>query len=244
MGYSILYEALNEEIKEWEEKNIKEQIKIGQFSKKIQTEINNRIPQKIHDLFTNSIKITMNSVYYGDNFFDIISKKEDESKKSYYKKEKEARKKIEDYKKIAAVEGIGTGFGGFIGSIADFTLLLGIKYKLLLELSRIFQYDIKTKKERLFILYIFQLAFSDYHHKIKVYDYVKEYNITENKVEVAWQKLQQEYRDYIDIPKMLQMIPIIGAPIGGVVNYKLLDKLGETALHCYRVRFLQEWIID
>jgi hypothetical protein len=33
------------------------------------------------------------------------------------------------------------------------------------------------------------------------------------------------------------MIPLIGAPVGAVVNYRLLDKLGETAIEAYRMRW-------
>jgi hypothetical protein len=31
---------------------------------------------------------------------------------------------------------------------------------------------------------------------------------------------------------------VVGAPIGAVVNYRLLDRLGETAMAAYRVRWL------
>jgi len=43
---------------------------------------------------------------------------------------------------------------------------------------------------------------------------------------------QQEYRDYLDLAKLLQFIPIIGAAFGAYANYKLLDELGETAMNC------------
>ena len=52
-----------------------------------------------------------------------------------------------------------------------------------------------------------------------------------------WRTFQREYRDYIDLAKMAQLIPLIGAPVGAVVNYRLLDKLGETAIEAYRLRW-------
>ncbi len=55
--------------------------------------------------------------------------------------------------------------------------------------------------------------------------------------DVDWRRFQQEYRDYIDLAKMAQMIPLIGAPVGAVVNYRLLHKLGETAIEAYRMRW-------
>jgi hypothetical protein len=35
---------------------------------------------------------------------------------------------------------------------------------------------------------------------------------------------------------MAQLIPIIGAPVGFVVNSRLIDKLGKTAMNAYRMR--------
>ncbi len=54
-----------------------------------------------------------------------------------------------------------------------------------------------------------------------------------------WRNFQQEYRDYIDLAKMAQLIPLIGAPVGLIVNYRLLKKLGATAMNAYRMRLLQ-----
>ncbi len=54
-----------------------------------------------------------------------------------------------------------------------------------------------------------------------------------------WRTFQQEYRDYIDIAKMAQLIPVIGAPVGVVVNYRLIKKLGITAMNAYRMRLIE-----
>ena len=35
-------------------------------------------------------------------------------------------------------------------------------------------------------------------------------------------------------------IPVVGAPIGAVVNWRLLERLGETAMNSYRLRVLAE----
>lgn len=55
-----------------------------------------------------------------------------------------------------------------------------------------------------------------------------------------WYVFQQEYRDYIDFIKMLQLIPGFGAIVGAYANYNLLDQLGETAMNAYRLRILNE----
>jgi hypothetical protein len=56
--------------------------------------------------------------------------------------------------------------------------------------------------------------------------------------EFDWRTFQQEYRDYIDLAKMAQLVPIIGAPVGVVANYQLIKKLGITAMNAYRMRLL------
>jgi len=57
-----------------------------------------------------------------------------------------------------------------------------------------------------------------------------------------WRILQQEYRDYIDLAKMAQLVPIIGAPVGAVVNYRLIKKLGRTAMNAYRMRWFENYL--
>jgi hypothetical protein len=51
-----------------------------------------------------------------------------------------------------------------------------------------------------------------------------------------WRTFQQEYRDYIDLAKLMQLVPGIGAVVGAIANYQLMDKLGETAMNSYRLR--------
>jgi hypothetical protein len=55
-----------------------------------------------------------------------------------------------------------------------------------------------------------------------------------------WPNFQQEYRDYIDLAKLAQLIPGIGAVVGLVVNYRLLEKLGVTAMNAYRMRMFDK----
>jgi hypothetical protein len=51
-----------------------------------------------------------------------------------------------------------------------------------------------------------------------------------------WKTFQQEYRDYIDLAKLLQLIPGIGAVVGAYVNTKLMNKLSVTAMYAYHMR--------
>ena len=94
------------------------------------------------------------------------------------------------------------------------------------------------------MLYIFQLAFSSHEHRKNIY--LKMVNWQEQSKQLPkdinqfdWRILQQEYRDYLDLAKMAQLVPIIGAPVGIVVNYRLIKKLGQTAMNAYRMRWLE-----
>ena len=59
-----------------------------------------------------------------------------------------------------------------------------------------------------------------------------------------WRQFQQEYRDYIDLAKMAQLIPGIGAVVGIVVNYRLVKKLGYTAMNAYRMRHFENKLLS
>jgi hypothetical protein len=54
-----------------------------------------------------------------------------------------------------------------------------------------------------------------------------------------WRKFQQEYRNYIDLVKMAQLVPLIGAPVGIIANYQLIKKLGVTAMNAHRIRLFK-----
>jgi len=57
--------------------------------------------------------------------------------------------------------------------------------------------------------------------------------------QMDWRTFQQEYRDYIDLAKLAQILPGVGAVIGFYTNGKLIDRLGETAMNSYRMRLLK-----
>ena len=64
-------------------------------------------------------------------------------------------------------------------------------------------------------------------------------NLPEDIHQFDWRNFQQEYRDYIDLAKLAQLIPVIGAPVGAIVNYRLIKKLGRTAIQSYHMRWAQ-----
>jgi len=74
--------------------------------------------------------------------------------------ESKAKNRLEIYRKTAVVEGAGTGAGGIFLGMTDFPLLLSIKMKYLFSVTQLYGYDPNKLEERIFILLVFQLAFS------------------------------------------------------------------------------------
>lgn len=209
----------------------------NKLSKKMQTKINSYIPEKIHQGITATIKQMIRVVLFGAG---VTTSKPNE-KDSFEIKERIIQERIKMYKTTAAAEGGVTGAGGILLGLADFPLLLGIKIKLLFDIAALYGFNIKDYKERIYILYIMQLAFSSHEERRNVYLKIADWEehakqLPDDINQFDWRTFQQEYRDYLDLAKMAQLIPVIGAPVGVIVNYRLLTKLGETAMNAYRMR--------
>ena len=112
---------------------------------------------------------------------------------------------------------------------------------MLFDIATLYGFDVRDYKERVYLLHIFELAFSSQQHRRDVYykiagweKYASE--LPEDINQFDWRNFQQEYRDYIDLAKLAQLIPGIGAVVGILVNYKLTNQLGNTAMNAYRMR--------
>ena len=233
------YKALNE-LQIWQLEMLKQPSVVNKLSKRVQDKLNSYIPEKVHKVVTSTIKQMFRAVLFGAELINQPVKIEG----NLELRESLVNEKINFYKKGAAAEGGITGAGGILLGLADFPLLLSIKLKLLFEIAAVYGFNVKDYKERLYILYIFQLAFSSQQNRKLVFETMKEWKKISAELpndinQFNWRIFQQEYRDYIDLAKMAQLIPVIGAPIGAVVNYRLISKLGKTATNAYRMRLLQ-----
>ncbi|MER2061220.1 MAG: EcsC family protein [Niallia sp.] len=226
------------EVEEWKRKLQKRSSILNRVSKKAQNKMNSYIPEKVHQTITEAIKQMIQATLAGSN---ILKKKNPPLFHSLQGKDEELTKKISQYKKVAVVEGAGTGAGGLLLGLADFPLLLSIKMNFLMEAATIYGYDTEQLEERVYLLYIFQLAFSSEGKRREILEVMENWDDEKNKVaSLNWQELQQEYRDFIDFVKMLQLVPGIGAAVGAYANYNLMDQLGEAARNVYRWRYFQE----
>ncbi|MGC3943583.1 MAG: EcsC family protein [Chryseolinea sp.] len=232
-------ERVEREVDTWTGRIRKEPYYSTQLARRVQKKINSVIPERIHAAITAAVKHMTEAVCFGIGYTSTdpmagISFQEAESK---------VNKRIAFYAKTAAAEGALTGAGGILLGLADFPLWLTLKMKMLFEIAAIYGYDATDYKERVFLLRIFELTFSGYDRKPQVLDMISEWEDQRKQMPDTvqafdWRTFQQEYRDYIDLAKLLQLVPGIGAAVGTVVNYRLTNKLGETARNAYRLRWL------
>lgn len=227
------------EMHDWKKKMRKKPSILNKASKGIPNKINGMLPQKYHDIVTSAIKNMVKVVLIGSEY---TSRKVDVMM-PFEERERLVREKINFYKKAAMLEGASTGAGGILLGLADLPLLLSIKIKFLYDVASIYGFDVKDYKERLYILKIFQLAFSSQAVVNKIFNEMENWEEYSKHLPSSlelfnWREFQQEYRDYIDIAKLLQLLPGVGAVVGAYANSKLMDKLGVTAMNAYRMRIL------
>ena len=225
----------------WKEKMRKKPSLLNKDSKGVQNKFNSILPDNYHNIVTSAIKNMTKVVLFGSKYttkkplIELTLKERDDL----------ALDKIKTYKNTAMIEGAGTGAGGILIGLTDLPLLLSIKIKLLYELASIYGFNVKDYRERMYILSIFQLAFSSQAHVNKIFAKIENWDeykdtLSDGINDLDWRSFQQEYRDYIDLAKLLQLVPGIGAFVGAYVNNKLVDKLGEYAMYAYRVRILSD----
>lgn len=228
------------EMRKWQKEMQKSPALFHHLSHRVQKKLNSYIPEKVHRAITTALKQMVKGVLFGAGYISKSGRS-----RGLEETEKRVIKLIRDYSHTAAIEGGLTGAGGIFLGLADFPALLTIKLKLLFDIGNLYGYDMKDYRERVYLLYIFQLAFSSRQHRRKVFQHIKNWKVKRKQLpedinQFDWRGLQQEYRDYIDLAKMAQLVPGIGAAVGLVVNYQLLRRLGRTAINAYRMRILDE----
>jgi uncharacterized protein (DUF697 family) len=230
------------ELQVWQQKMQKGPSLGNRIAKSLQNKINSWIPEKVHRVITVTIEKMIKAAIFGIKYTTSVKLAPNASlllRESYVKQQ------IIVYQKTATVEGAVTGAGGILMGFADFPVLIGIKMKLLFNIASLYGYDVKDYKERLYLLYIFQLAYSSQQRRNEIYILLRDWDnysqaLPENAEDFDWRIFQQEYRDYIDLAKMAQLLPVIGAAVGAIANYKLVAELGNTAMNCFRMRMIDK----
>lgn len=230
-------QEMNKELRTWQKAMQRGPSLPGRLARKVQHRINKAIPEKVHNALTTAIKQMTRAVISGAGFTAPPPLQEDD----IILREEKVRNRISFYRNTAATEGALTGAGGILLGLVDFPLFLAIKMKMLFDIAALYGYDVNNYKERVFILYIFQITFSGQEFRNKLYPIIAHWEQYSQELPddihgFDWRNFQQEYRDYLDIAKLLQLMPVIGAAVGAVVNHRLTEKLGKAAMNAYRMR--------
>ena len=206
----------------------------------VQGKINRVIPEKVHRVITTAIENMVKAVITGSSW--IVPK----SDPMLLLKDSEmrVRERIKWYRNTASAEGALTGAGGILLGFADFPAFLTIKMNMLFDIAALYGANTKDYHERLFLLYIFQLSFSDQNRRNELIGLIENWNSFKSDLpkeigDFDWRTFQLDYRDYIDLAKLAQLIPIIGAGVGAIANYRLTEHLGRFAMNAYRLRILK-----
>lgn len=203
----------------------------------IQGKINNVIPEKVHKAITTAIENMVKAVITGSAW--IVPKAEPQLPQLV--RDTKVRERIKWYRNTASAEGAITGAGGILLGFVDFPAFLTIKMKMLFDIAALYGADTKDYHERLFLLYIFQLSFSDQKRRNQLVGLIENWDDYKSDLPLEmkdfdWRTFQLDYRDYIDLAKLAQLIPVIGAGVGALANYKLTEHLGKYAMNAYRLR--------
>lgn len=229
------------ELETWRAEMIRPPNAFDRAARGVQTRVNRIIPEPVHRAVTAVIERMTRVVLTGADWTTARPLQG----ASLQEREARVRGVIGDYSKLAGAEGAVAGAGGFVLAAADFPVLIGIKLKLLFDIAALYGRETDDFAERLHILSVFQLAFSSPGHRRAVFESLQDWERTHaarpaTMDDFDWRRFQQEYRDYIDIAKLAQMLPLVGAPVGLIVNWRLLDRLGHTAIGAHRQRWFGE----
>ncbi|PIB34086.1 hypothetical protein BFP72_00905 [Reichenbachiella sp. 5M10] len=234
-------EKINSELDAWRRRLETPPTSSYKTVKRIQRRINLFMPRSMHHLIAKIVKETTRAVLQGAQY----TTPKREFTLQIHNAEEMIRESIWFYSSSAAAQGAITGLGGLVSSIADFPLWISLKMKMLFEIAGYYGFDTLCFKERLFILHIFQLAFSSQDRRVAALAHIENWSevaqtLPDNLHAFDWERFQDEYRDNLDIVKIFQLIPGVGAVIGACVNQKLTYRLGKTAMNAYRIRLMKE----
>lgn len=229
--------AIRAELEAWRGRVLKRPGLWDKASRATQARINRAIPERVHAIVTSGVEAMTRGILTGSEVLNARPP----AGGSLAAREAKVRALIRRYRNTAGVEGGVAGAGGFMLAAADFPALMAIKVRMLADIVSVYGWGGGAPGERLFLLHIFHLAFASAQRRREALRALEDWIANGGAAaDYDWRRFQQEYRDYIDLAKMAQLIPVVGAPIGAVVNWRLVDRLGETAIMACRMRWFAE----
>ncbi|NEU32053.1 EcsC family protein [bacterium LRH843] len=156
-------------------------------------------------------------------------------------------KLINNRKRLATLQGAGTGIGGILTLSIDIPLLLGLQLKTLQDIAICYGYNPNDKKERVYIVKILQLVSSDIVGKRAILQQLSLIDAHDEETKrnaiseiQGWREVVFTYRDQIGWKKIFQMIPIAGLIFGAFINRSAVNDLSEAGTMLYRKRRIKE----
>jgi hypothetical protein len=154
------------------------------------------------------------------------------------------------YKGAALTEGATTGMAGLPGIPADIVLLLGMALRAIGEYATHCGFDVSIQQERLFALNILGYASSptDTAKQVAMAQLVRIAadvakrqawkDLQEHALVVVFQQLAKQLGIRLTKAKLAQVIPAVGAGVGGGFNTYYISRVCDAAYFLYRERFL------
>jgi hypothetical protein len=233
---NLYHQQIQKELRTWEKAMLKPPGLTNRAINSLQAKAQKLVPQKAQDFITASIQKMTETIMTGSR---LLTKTERVQTLSLGESDYLVEQAFKAYDKAAIAQGFGFGLGGILLGLADFPALLSIKVKFLFDCARYYGFDVGKESERLFVLYIFQLAFCGDERRLELFPVIKQWKVAAPE-QVDWEAFQTEYRNYIDLAKLLQLLPVIGSVAGASANHGLMKKLKVTAMNCYRMRILNK----
>ncbi len=153
------------ELRAWQQRMQKSPSLLNRFTRRVQIRLNALLPERVHQAITTAIRQMVRGVLFGS----MHTTRQPLLEAPWAERETAVRTRIRYYRNTASAEGAVTGAGGFLLGLADFPLLLGLKLKLLFDVAALYGHDVRDYTERLYLLHVFQLAFSSQHTRNEVY---------------------------------------------------------------------------
>ena len=232
--------TIRAELEAWRARILKRPGLLDKASRAAQDRINRIIPERVHAIVTSGVEAMTKGILTGSEVLNVRPP----AGGSLAAREEKVRALIRTYRNAAGVEGGVAGAGGFVLAAADFPALMAIKVRMMADIVSVYGWGGGSARERLFLLDVFHLAFASPRRRPEALkaleDRIANLGGVDRLEDYDWRKFQQEYRDYIDLAKLAQLIPVVGAPIGAMVNWRLVDRLGETTMMACRMRWFGE----
>jgi hypothetical protein len=229
-----------EELTQWQAKMQEKPSFFNEATRKTQARINRLIPERIHKAITETIKQLIKAVIIGTRFTTGNPR----TVTSLEKTEKDVRQCITFYRTAAAAEGGVTGAGGILLGFVDFPAWLSLKMKMLFKIARLYGYDTKDFRERIFLLYIFQMTFTRQSRRQELYPTLVNWEEESQQFTdinaFDWRRFQQEYRDYIYVAKLFKLIPCVGAAVVAIFNHRHTKQICTMSINANRHNYISE----